>query len=109
MGYYTGSGVVISRRVTPVIHGTETYPTYLLDGVPQGWYSVTYKGKVTETVTRKAGIQDPGSSYTGNAAITLQGSYNKPIEKTFRSGAVSRMGDSNLFEEIITERDTTVE
>ena len=28
--------------------GVEQYPTYLVDGVPQGWYSVLYVGKFTE-------------------------------------------------------------
>jgi len=29
--------------------GVEQYPTYIVDGVPQGWYSVLYVGKFTET------------------------------------------------------------
>jgi len=28
MGYYTGNGVVISRRATPVCHCVEWVPTY---------------------------------------------------------------------------------
>ena len=29
--------------------GVEQYPTYVVDGVPQGWYNVLYVGKFTET------------------------------------------------------------
>ena len=28
--------------------GVEQYPTYVVDGVPQGWYNVLYVGKFTE-------------------------------------------------------------
>ena len=29
--------------------GVEQYPTYVVEGVPQGWYDVLYVGKFTET------------------------------------------------------------
>lgn len=29
--------------------GVEQYPTYVVEGVPQGWYNVLYVGKFTET------------------------------------------------------------
>ena len=52
MGYYTGNGVVISRRATPVCHAVEWVPTWLLDGVPQGWRRVVHTGVTTETVAQ---------------------------------------------------------
>ena len=104
MGYYTGNGVVISRRATPVCHCIETVPSYFLDGVPMGWRRVVHTGVQTETVTRKAGIADPGT--LSGAYITMSDT-NPPHEATFKGFAASRIGNSNLFEMITTERTTT--
>ena len=104
MGYYTGEGVVVSRSVTPVCHAVEMVPTYLVDGVPQGFRRVVYTGVQTETVTRKAGVADPGS--LSGASITMSNT-NPPHEASFVGYTASRIGNSNLFEVVKTERTTT--
>ena len=104
MGYYTGNGVVISRRATPVCHCVEWVPSWTLDGVPQGWTRLVHTGVTTETITRKAGVADPGN-LTG-ASITMSNT-NPPHEASYLGKTASRIGDSNLFEVIETSRTTT--
>lgn len=106
MGYYQGNGAVISRRATPVVHCIESVPTIIIDGVPQGFVRVVHTGVQKETVTRKAGVADPGDPCISDASITYSNT-NPPHEQTFKGGAASRIGESNLFELIITQRNTT--
>ena len=106
MGYYQGSGVVVSRRATPVCHGIEVVPSYILDGVPQGMHRIAHTGVQTETVTRKSGVADPGANWAHGAKITMSDT-NPPHESSFSGSQAARIGDSNLFEIIITSRTTT--
>lgn len=104
MGYYTGQGVVVSRRSTPVVHAIESVPTIIINGVPQGYIRVVHTGVQNETVTRTAGISDPGQ-LTG-ASITMSNT-NPPHEQTFKGITAARIGDSNLWEKVETNRNTT--
>ena len=106
MGYYQGSGVVVSRRATPVCHAIEVIPSYILDGVPQGMHRVAHTGVQTETVIRKSGCQDPDSSIINGVGIIMSDT-NPPHESSFSGKQATRIGDSNLFEIIETYRITT--
>ena len=104
MGYYTGNGVVIDRRATPVCLAVTLEPTYSLNGVPQGWHRVSYLGVTVETITRKAGVQDP---VTLSGASIVMSNTDPPYEASFTGKTASRIGDSNLFELIEVSRTTT--
>lgn len=106
MGYYKGSGVVVSRRATPVCHGIEVVPTWFLDGQPQAFRRIVHTGVQTETVTRKSGVADPGENWAHGAKITMSNT-NPPHESSFKGAQAARIGDSNLFEIIETSRTTT--
>lgn len=106
MGYYTGSGVVVSRSATPVCHAVEMVPSYYLDGVPAAFRRVVYTGVQTETVTRFAGVADPGAEGLSGASVTMSPT-NPPHEASFVGWTASRIGSSNLFEKVKTERTTT--
>lgn len=106
MGYYQGSGVVVSRRATPVCHAIEVVPTWILNGQPQAFRRIVHTGVQTETVTRKSGCQDPGSSISNGVSISMSNT-NPPHESSFKGAQATRIGDSNLFEIIETSRTTT--
>lgn len=111
MGYYSGGGVVISRRSNPVCIGMISVPSYYLDGQPVGEHYVLISGVTTETVTRAAGVEDPANSMPAGT-ITMyppDPANNIPaFEHSSVSYAASRIGDSNLFEFITTSRSTSI-
>ena len=105
MGYnQSETGVVVSRRTTPVVHAIEVVPTIIIDGKPQGYRRVVHTGVQTEAVTRLAGIADPGTMSGAN--ITMSDT-NPPHEASFKGFTAARIGDSNLWEKITTDRTTT--
>ncbi len=103
MGYYNGNGVVVSRRTTPVCFAVEWVPSYFVDGVPKGFHQVAYTGVQTETVTRFAGVADPGAMEGASIAMSMT---TPSHETSFTGFTASRIGNSNLFEKLKTERTT---
>lgn len=102
MGYnQSQTGVVVSRRTTPVVHCVTVTEA---GGVFKQYIRTVHKGVQTEAVTRLAGIADPGAM-TG-AEITMSDT-NPPHEASFKGFTAARIGDSNLWEKITTERTTT--
>ena len=104
MGYYQGNGVTVNKSARGVFYGQEWIPSWTLDGVPQGWVLRQYKGVIVENVTRKAGIQEP--TYSSSSGSITMSTGNSPHETSSTTRAANRIGDSNLWEETITERTT---
>ena len=59
----------IAKREYSQAVGCEQIPTYIVDGVPQGWHWVTYKANFTEEVFEFLGV--PGDLKDSTDSVTV--------------------------------------
>ena len=77
------AGKINQREYVQVV-GKETVPSYYQDGVPQGWRTIVYTAKVTETRYRFEGLNYAQAHRTTPVTATdpSGGEYTIPMQST---------------------------
>ena len=91
MGYYSGSGVTVSKTSRVCCVYNDWVPSWSVDGQNRGWYNRQVYVRYTETVTLKNGVAEP-SSLTSAQTVDANGALVSETSQT-----ATRIGDSNLF------------